>query len=121
MLILLFVGALRIAQNPTLLSLADKVLTYRTTHWWGDKQKVFVTKPTINLTLGLEIHPGAKAQALHRDSCIYNQLLPEVDAFHDQREFSMLTFTACSRVTPENGGVSSLFPVHRSSILSHNC
>ncbi|KAH8701443.1 hypothetical protein GQ44DRAFT_631752 [Phaeosphaeriaceae sp. PMI808] len=39
---------------------------------YGEQRRTFVTKPTIAGTFGFQIHPGSRAQDLHRDDSDYH-------------------------------------------------
>ncbi|GAA5908772.1 hypothetical protein JCM6882_008203 [Rhodosporidiobolus microsporus] len=90
--------------NPTILQIARDVLSVRSQLAFARPRKWSTAMPNVNSTGILEIHPGSKAQELHRDDALYHNILPRADVWTKEREVSILNFVALSKVTAENGG-----------------
>ncbi|CAD6584150.1 MAG: hypothetical protein CYPHOPRED_002625 [Cyphobasidiales sp. Tagirdzhanova-0007] len=94
-----------IVPHPVLLGIAKDVLTVRNRFWMGEGQRQWCrSDPQVNVTSVLEIHPGAKRQPFHRDDYTFQRMLEPTEVWTKGRELSILTFTALSKVTSENGG-----------------
>ncbi|KAK4688955.1 hypothetical protein P7C73_g1153, partial [Tremellales sp. Uapishka_1] len=94
----------KICLNPTILGAAKEILTVRNRLWLADDRPYCRSDPQVNVSITLEIHPGAERQSLHRDDYNFNRILPKVDKWNQGRDLSILSFTAVSPVFPENGG-----------------
>ncbi|KAK4687174.1 hypothetical protein P7C73_g2940, partial [Tremellales sp. Uapishka_1] len=86
----------KIVLNPTLLAVAKDILTIRNRAWVVESRPWIRSDPQVNLTLTLEW--------LHRDDYTFNRMHQKADVWSQGRDLSILSFTACSKVTPENGG-----------------
>lgn len=69
----------RIVLNPTLLKIADEVLHVRNKLYLDTEPVWCNSKPQINVTTALEIHPGATSQALHRYRSFFSFFLVDDD------------------------------------------
>ncbi|KEY73034.1 hypothetical protein S7711_09891 [Stachybotrys chartarum IBT 7711] len=94
--------------NPLYHKVLDHFLTTRSTFWWGDEQKVSVSKPYVHSCVAMRIGPGGKAQPLHRDDYIGHNIHEEIYEWDDERdrnrESAVGLFVAGCKVTKENGG-----------------
>jgi ectoine hydroxylase-related dioxygenase (phytanoyl-CoA dioxygenase family) len=65
-------GCVELATNKLWIDTCNKILTSTCSPWYGEQRRTFVTKPTIAGTFGFQIHPGSRAQDLHRDDSDYH-------------------------------------------------
>jgi ectoine hydroxylase-related dioxygenase (phytanoyl-CoA dioxygenase family) len=114
--------------NPVYQDVCAYFLTTRSSFWWGEKQRVSISKPYAQSCVAIEIGPGGKAQPLHRDSYINHTILSEVNKWDDERdrnrESAVGMMVAGCKVTKQNGGTqfipgSHLWYVKLSQTNSH--
>ncbi|RAH65249.1 phytanoyl-CoA dioxygenase family protein [Aspergillus aculeatinus CBS 121060] len=102
--------------NPLFQAVCAHFLTTRSVFWWGDQQKESVSRPYVTSCTGIEVGPGAQAQPLHRDSYINHNILPEIEAWDDERDQTRETalgmMVAGCKVTQENGGTQFILGSH---------
>ncbi|GAA6023870.1 hypothetical protein JCM10207_000508 [Rhodosporidiobolus poonsookiae] len=94
----------KVLAHPLLLQIARDILSVSNDLSFARPRKRSTALPNVNSTGILEIHPGSKAQELHRDDALYHNVLPKTDKWTKDREVSILCFVAGTRVTPQNGG-----------------
>jgi ectoine hydroxylase-related dioxygenase (phytanoyl-CoA dioxygenase family) len=83
----------------------DAFLTTTTKSWTGDKLHECVSHPQLSSSAVIAIHPGGKAQPLHRDDMVHHVDNPAVTADNYQigRDTSVGLFLAGSKTTKKNG------------------
>lgn len=60
-------GCVELATNKLWIDVCNAVLTSTCRPWYGEKRATFTAKPILAGTFGFQIHPGSRAQELHRD------------------------------------------------------
>lgn len=60
-------GCVELATNKLWIDVCNTVLTSTCRPWYGEKRATFTAKPILAGTFGFQIHPGSRAQELHRD------------------------------------------------------
>lgn len=55
------------ATNPLWIDVCNALLTSTHVNWYGEEKATWVSKPILASTVGFQIPPGTRAQALHRD------------------------------------------------------
>lgn len=85
-----------LALNPLFNEVASRFLTSTYSYWLGTERHTAVSKPQISSTVGFQINPGSRQQALHRD---------EIDYHAHTTDFPMMMgcVTAVTRTTKANG------------------
>jgi ectoine hydroxylase-related dioxygenase (phytanoyl-CoA dioxygenase family) len=53
--------------SPVINALTEYFLATTTSNYYGDEKHTYTSHPIVNITVTMEIGPGAKAQRLHRD------------------------------------------------------
>lgn len=83
----------------------SKILTSHLTSWLGEEKIEAVSKPQLNNTIIFSIGPGARDQALHRDSVIHHTLVERVrsEEYGIRRETGVGYFVAGKKTTKANG------------------
>lgn len=60
-------GCVELATNKLWIDVCNTVLTSTCRPWYGERRATFTAKPILTGTFGFQIHPGSRAQELHRD------------------------------------------------------
>jgi len=83
----------------------DALLTTTTKSWTGNILHECVSPPQLSSSAVIAIHPGGKAQPLHRDDMVHHVNNPAVTADNYQigRDTSVGLFVAGSKTTKKNG------------------
>ncbi|EXJ54950.1 uncharacterized protein A1O5_12861 [Cladophialophora psammophila CBS 110553] len=83
----------------------ETLLTTTTKSWTGDNLHECVSRPQLSSCAVIAIHPGGKAQPLHRDDMVHHVSNPAVTANNYQigRDTSVGLFLAGTRTTKTNG------------------
>ena len=55
------------ATNKLWIDICNTILTSTFQGWHGESLETWTTKPIISSTVGFQIHPGSRAQDLHKD------------------------------------------------------
>lgn len=55
------------ATNKLWIDVCNMILTSKFQGWHGESLETWTTKPIISSTVGFQIHPGSRAQDLHKD------------------------------------------------------
>lgn len=55
------------ATNKLWIDVCNEILTSTFRGWHGESLEKWTTKPIISSTVGFQIHPGSRAQDLHKD------------------------------------------------------
>ena len=61
-----------LALNPLFNEVASRFLTSTYSYWLGTERHTSVSQPQISSTVGFQINPGSRQQALHRDEIDYH-------------------------------------------------
>ncbi|KAJ5999788.1 hypothetical protein N7481_000197 [Penicillium waksmanii] len=84
------------ATNKLWIDVCNAILTSTFCGWHGESLEKWTTKPIISSTVGFQIHPGSRAQDLHKDDSDYHP--------RDHTEDIMLgCLLAVTKSTYENG------------------
>lgn len=60
-------GCVEYATNKLWIDVCNAMLTSTFQGWHGESLETWTTKPIISSTVGFQIHPGSRAQDLHKD------------------------------------------------------
>ncbi|KAJ5619962.1 hypothetical protein N7510_003946 [Penicillium lagena] len=83
------------ATNKLWIDVCNAILTSTFQGWHGESLEKWTTKPIISSTVGFQIHPGSRAQDLHRDDSDYHAMGDE--------HIMMGCLLATTKSTYENG------------------
>jgi ectoine hydroxylase-related dioxygenase (phytanoyl-CoA dioxygenase family) len=83
----------------------DAFLITKTKSWTGKNLHECVSRPQLSSSAVIAIHPGGKAQPLHRDDMVHHVNSPAVtaDDYQIGRDTSVGLFVAGSKTTKKNG------------------
>ncbi|KAF8861788.1 hypothetical protein BDZ45DRAFT_703282 [Acephala macrosclerotiorum] len=100
-----------------------KILTSHLSSWLGEEKIEAVSKPQLNNTIIFSIGPGARDQALHRDSVIHHTLVKKirVEKYDIRRETGVGYFVAGKKTTKANSATRFIPGSHLWSPSTPSC
>ncbi|PLB46605.1 hypothetical protein P170DRAFT_466062 [Aspergillus steynii IBT 23096] len=78
--------------DPLYQDMAEQFLVIETTNWYNEEPSTSTTHPLLSISITMDIHPGAKAQKLHRDDKNHHARHAPAQAYHHNRDMLLGLF-----------------------------